>query len=495
MGIKERIKAKASTRTSDAAKQSLLPSRPFSETKPRVSPPGKPQAPDSEAKHKRAEAKGFRFGDVRVLAGRLKSGAMGRSLPEIIRRKMEAAFQTDFSAVRVHADGKAESIGANAFTKGNEIHFARGKYQPGSGSGQALIGHELTHVVQQRTGQTLAPQGQGTPINRDRALEAEADAQGHRAAMGKVVTARGAGLNAVSHAVVGGGRVVQCQDSEDEDDPSFVMPEPKGKKRKADPQAEIKTGTKKTSTDPVSKKKKLSYETVGGIKHEETFDPSTNSSTVVTSGLGYGGGFRNKTIREKPLVFNKYGLSPGQSGRNQPVIGHKSPSWMGMPAGGQFSNYDLTSPVYNSKVEKKEKKWRDDVSTTTDKFSYQTETQTEPLVDDDRIKEIAKETKKANPKWDEKRIKQRLERVKKKKPELQRVASQKRVLTNERTKKKKTSGELGTDLFLGLPARAYDPNAHKEYKDARRKKFKGKRTSDSEGSDEELEEIKRKKKK
>ena len=78
---------------------------------------------------------------------------------------------------------------------------------------------------------------------------------------------------------------------------------------------------------------------------------------------------------------------------------------------------------------------------------------------------------------------------------LQRVASQKRILTNERTKKKKTSGELGADLFLGLPARAYDPEALKEYKKARRKKFKGKRTSDSEGSDEELEEIKKKKKK
>jgi hypothetical protein len=493
MSGKERIQAKPS-KPSYAPSRSLFPPRPFSGPETRVSVSGKQRATASETNGERPKRKGFRLSNVHVQSGSRKPGGAGRSLPEILLRKMEAAFKTDFSAVRVHADGKAESIGANAFTQGNAIHFARGKYQPGSGSGQALIGHELTHVVQQRTGQTLAPQGQGTPINRDRALEAEADAQGHRAAMGKVVTARGAGLNIATHHTVVGG-VVQCQDSEDEDDPSFVLPEPKGKKRKADPQAEIKTGTKKTSTDPVSKKKKLSYETVGGIKHEETFDPTTNSSTVITSGLGYGKGFRNKTIREKPLVFNKYGLSPGQSGRNQPVIGHKSPSWMGMGAGGQFSNYDLTSPVYNSKVEKKEKQWRDDVSTTTDKFSYQTETQTEPLVDDDRIKEIAKETKKANPKWDEKRIKQRLERVKKKKPELQRVASQKRILTNGRTKKKKTSGELGTDLFLGLPARAYDPNAHKEYKDARRKKFKGKRTSDSEGSDEELEEIKKKKKK
>jgi hypothetical protein len=50
--------------------------------------------------------------------------------------------------VRVHEDGGAESIGAVAYTWGHDVHFAPGRYRPETASGQALLGHELTHVVQ-----------------------------------------------------------------------------------------------------------------------------------------------------------------------------------------------------------------------------------------------------------------------------------------------------------------------------------------------------------
>ncbi|MFK7922128.1 MAG: DUF4157 domain-containing protein, partial [Bacteroidia bacterium] len=41
------------------------------------------------------------------------------------------------------------AMGAQAFTHGRDVFFAKGKYQPDSGQGQKLLAHELTHVVQQ----------------------------------------------------------------------------------------------------------------------------------------------------------------------------------------------------------------------------------------------------------------------------------------------------------------------------------------------------------
>jgi hypothetical protein len=69
---------------------------------------------------------------------------------------METSFGQDFSSVRVHHGHEATMLGAQSFTHGNDIHFAPGHYDPLSAHGQELIGHELTHVVQQRQGRSLA---------------------------------------------------------------------------------------------------------------------------------------------------------------------------------------------------------------------------------------------------------------------------------------------------------------------------------------------------
>ncbi|MEY2458306.1 MAG: hypothetical protein QOG30_136 [Acidimicrobiaceae bacterium] len=86
------------------------------------------------------------------LASYVNAGG-GHPLPTTVRRKLEPSFGLDFSDVRVHADGKAasmaDSIGARAFTHGNDVYFGRGAYQPGSAGGEHLLAHELTHVVQQ----------------------------------------------------------------------------------------------------------------------------------------------------------------------------------------------------------------------------------------------------------------------------------------------------------------------------------------------------------
>ena len=47
----------------------------------------------------------------------------------------------------------ARSINARAFTRGNDIVFAGGEYTPENSSGKRLLGHELTHTVQQNRGQ------------------------------------------------------------------------------------------------------------------------------------------------------------------------------------------------------------------------------------------------------------------------------------------------------------------------------------------------------
>jgi hypothetical protein len=111
--------------------------------------------------------------------GLARSG--GRPLPAPVLAKMETAFNADFSAVRVHVGPQASRIGALAFTTGNDLYFAQGQYQPDSVRGQQLIGHELAHVIQQRQGRVRAS-GAGLAVVQDRALEAEADRLGMRAA-------------------------------------------------------------------------------------------------------------------------------------------------------------------------------------------------------------------------------------------------------------------------------------------------------------------------
>jgi hypothetical protein len=88
------------------------------------------------------------------LESRLSSSRGGGSpLPENTRTQMEGAFGSDFSGVRVHTDSSAvqmnKELGAQAFTHGSDVYFGAGKYDDGSTEGKRLLGHELTHVVQQ----------------------------------------------------------------------------------------------------------------------------------------------------------------------------------------------------------------------------------------------------------------------------------------------------------------------------------------------------------
>src|SRR5689334_5899649 len=95
----------------------------------------------------------------------------GRSLPLPVRRElsrrgqrldaptlavMEARFGQDLSRVRVHSDpaagASARQVGARAYTVGEQVVFAPGRYAPYTPDGRLLLAHELAHVLQQRSG-------------------------------------------------------------------------------------------------------------------------------------------------------------------------------------------------------------------------------------------------------------------------------------------------------------------------------------------------------
>lgn len=75
----------------------------------------------------------------------------GRNMDLATRARFEPRTGLDLSRVRLHTDADtaatARSIGARAYTAGNNIGFAQGQFDPSSRAGQRLIAHELGHVA------------------------------------------------------------------------------------------------------------------------------------------------------------------------------------------------------------------------------------------------------------------------------------------------------------------------------------------------------------
>ena len=101
-------------------------------------------------------------------------GAMnstGEPLPNKVRSFFEPRFGYDFSNVKIHSDAEAarsaRSVNALAYTSGNHIVFNSGQYSPGTDSGRRLLGHELTHVIQQRSAPTAPAVQRETEVTVD----------------------------------------------------------------------------------------------------------------------------------------------------------------------------------------------------------------------------------------------------------------------------------------------------------------------------------------
>lgn len=116
----------------------------------------------------------------------------GAPLDAGVRDRFEPAFGSDFSGVRVHTGGPAAdaagALDARAYTVGGDIVFNQGEYAPASDSGQALIAHELAHVVQQGDQHGAVPDGlevsqPGDPMEREAESAASAAMSGAPAAV------------------------------------------------------------------------------------------------------------------------------------------------------------------------------------------------------------------------------------------------------------------------------------------------------------------------
>jgi hypothetical protein len=111
---------------------------------------------EQEAARSAAQASGLRPAD---------SGARGSdALPLALQTSISSLLGFDFSKVKVHTDEaatrKTSALHARAFTRGPDIFFNRGQYAPETPTGRQLIGHELTHVVQQ----SHLPSGDGVGL-------------------------------------------------------------------------------------------------------------------------------------------------------------------------------------------------------------------------------------------------------------------------------------------------------------------------------------------
>jgi len=110
----------------------------------------------------------------------------GRPLDDDVRGRMEQSLGHDFGDVRIHTDGRAAdsaaAVQARAYTSGSNVVFGAGQYAPGTTDGDRTIAHELTHVVQQRSGPVDGTPTAGgisvsDPSDRfERAADAAADA-------------------------------------------------------------------------------------------------------------------------------------------------------------------------------------------------------------------------------------------------------------------------------------------------------------------------------
>ncbi|HWR61527.1 MAG TPA: DUF4157 domain-containing protein, partial [Clostridia bacterium] len=125
-----------------------------------------------------------------MLAGNFDSSipAAEVRVPQNLLEKMEQSFGTSFSDVKVHEDPKALTIGARAYTQGNNIVFAPGQFSPHTQTGQSLLGHELSHVVQQKEGKVRRTAA-GSALTIDQNLESLADRAGERASAGRISAA------------------------------------------------------------------------------------------------------------------------------------------------------------------------------------------------------------------------------------------------------------------------------------------------------------------
>lgn len=108
----------------------------------------------------------------------------GQPLAASARGYFEPRFGRNFSQVRIHDDNRAaslaDSIGARAFTLGQDVVFGDGQHQPDTREGRRLLAHELAHTVQQGGGSGKTSAGRLSHVESDRIQKEDDDDEERR---------------------------------------------------------------------------------------------------------------------------------------------------------------------------------------------------------------------------------------------------------------------------------------------------------------------------
>ncbi len=158
-------------------------------------------------------------------------GEEGRTLEGTLRSRMESSMGTNFSSVRVHTDADtaklSSDLGARAFTVGEDIVFGANEYKPGTPAGDALIAHELAHVVQQRGGKSAETTSQRSEAQQsDFEKDATLSAAGVMASLWGKTTAALSGLAKHARPRMKAGLSLQrCGKNEQIQAPSYLGPD------------------------------------------------------------------------------------------------------------------------------------------------------------------------------------------------------------------------------------------------------------------------------
>lgn len=116
------------------------------------------------------------FPDVPDTAGLSKGSGRALHLPEALQDSLEGQFGYSIDNLKFRESSDVNTIGAKAYARGDEIHFAPGQFRPDTALGRKMIGHEVAHIAQQAAG------GLGTGVQLDPAMEHQADVQGDQIA-------------------------------------------------------------------------------------------------------------------------------------------------------------------------------------------------------------------------------------------------------------------------------------------------------------------------
>ncbi len=110
---------------------------------------------------------------------------VGAPLAEEHRTTLEPVIGANLRDVRIHtgefAAAMASRLSAEAFTVGRDVYFGRGRFEPGTPRGRALLAHELVHVRQQTS--------QGRRIQRYGGIRDSAEAEAEQVERGVMAQA------------------------------------------------------------------------------------------------------------------------------------------------------------------------------------------------------------------------------------------------------------------------------------------------------------------